>query len=126
VIIRKDLKMRNQHKTIRGRVIDMDALRTKHGSVPAVGNGNMNARGDIIDKSGGILVERDQLVQAYYANNPKGVKHVSLKQTTADMFETPQQAVERLTKQINSRATKPDELPNNVDKMKRKLVDKTS
>jgi hypothetical protein len=90
-----------QHRSMRGTIVDMDALRLKHATDPAIGNANMNANGDILGKGGRITIRREQITQAYYQNNPQGVKNASLKQPSPETFETPQQAVERLTKKIN-------------------------
>jgi hypothetical protein len=110
---------------MRGKLVDMEALRTRHAESPAIGNAKMNARGDIIAKDGSVIVPREQIVQAYYASNPQGVKHASLKQASAETFETPQQAVERLTKQINNQQNAPDQPGNIMDKGKfRRMVDK--
>jgi len=118
-------RLRIQHRSMRGTIVDMEALRTKHATSPAIGNAKMNARGDVIAKDGSVLVSRDKIVQAYYASNPQGVKHASLKQTTAETFETPQQAVERLTKQINNKQPQLDQPSNVLDKTKlRRMVDK--
>ncbi len=119
-------RQRIQHRSARGVVVDMEALRVKHAKIPAIGNANMNAHGDVISKNGTILVARENIVQQYYASNPRGVKHTSLKQGLPETFETPQQAVERLTKQINAKNAQMDRPRNVIDKSKRHLIDKSS
>ena len=89
------------HKSMRGKVVDMEALRNRNANSIAVGNSNMNARGDVLNSTGNVVVRREQIVQRYYEKNPQGVKNASLKQSTPETFETPQQAVDRLAKQIN-------------------------
>ena len=44
-----------QVKTARGRVIDMAALAKANEQVKAVGNAQMNARGDRLDNSGNVV-----------------------------------------------------------------------
>lgn len=53
-----------------GREIDMDALLEKNQLMPAVGNVRMNARGDELGPGGKIIKKREDIVTAYYENNP--------------------------------------------------------
>lgn len=53
-----------------GREIDMDALLEKNQLMPAVGNVKMNARGDELGAGGKIVKKREDVVSAYYENNP--------------------------------------------------------
>jgi hypothetical protein len=129
-IINRSTKL--QHRSARGVIVDMDALRAKNAKSPAIGNASMNAHGDVIGRDGKILVPRERIVQQYYANNPRGVKHASLKQGSAENFETPKQAVERLSREINSktrdtnaRNAQLDRPRNVIDKSKRHLIDKS-
>ena len=47
--------MSMRHKTAMGKTIDMAALAAKNERIRAVGNMNVNARGDIIDNQGNII-----------------------------------------------------------------------
>ena len=60
---------RKQHRTMRGKVIDMDALRQKNEMTLAVGNMNVNARGDEVGPGGKIIRTREQVLAEYYKNN---------------------------------------------------------
>lgn len=42
-------------RTMRGKTLDMGALMAKNPTAKAVGNANMNARGDIINRRGKFL-----------------------------------------------------------------------
>jgi hypothetical protein len=53
--------MISRHITLRGRPIDYNILRAAHGSKKAVGNASVNARGDIINKSGVVLKTQEQI-----------------------------------------------------------------
>ena len=64
---------RPQHRTMRGKVIDMDALRQKNELTPAVGNWKVNARGDEIGPGGKIIRTRDEVLADYYKNNDAAV-----------------------------------------------------
>jgi len=62
--------MGRQYKTMQGRVIDMDRLRSQNELMPAVGNMKVNARGDEIGPGGKIIRTREQIMAQYYENNP--------------------------------------------------------
>jgi len=78
-----------KHRTMRGTVIDIDALRMQHQHEPALGNARMNARGDIIGEGGKIVRTREQIVEEYYHTNDRMVKHVNVKQDRQQMFSIP-------------------------------------
>lgn len=60
-----------QHRSMRGKLIDMNLLQKKNELTPAVGNARMNARGDEIGKGGKIVRKREEVVKEYY--NQQGV-----------------------------------------------------
>lgn len=91
--------------SMRGKVIDMDALRTQNDESVAIGNARMNARGDIMGPGGQIEIRREQLIREFYATHPQGAQQVSLKPAVADTFETPAQALARLATQANQTPT---------------------
>lgn len=116
---------KTKHRSMRGTYVDMDAMRVSNETTIAMGNSNMNARGDILDSNGNVSIRREQIIQAYNKQNIQGVKRVSLKETLPDQFETPQQAVERLTREMKPEDGK-DELSDvTAKKSARKLLDKT-
>jgi hypothetical protein len=51
------------YKTARGKLVDMGSLRLQNEDVRAVGNMNVNARGDRIDSQGNIIDSRSQQFQ---------------------------------------------------------------
>lgn len=109
--------------SMRGVVVDMDALRAANEESLAVGAGGtkMNARGDIIGHGGKIEISREQIVREYYAKNPNGPKQVSLKPAIPDQFETPQEALARMVSQQPAPVDTP---PTVVSPRKgRKLID---
>lgn len=61
------------HKTARGKQINMEAIRQAHGAVPAVGNMNVNARGDKIDSQGKIIKAHSEVIAEYYQANGMNV-----------------------------------------------------
>ena len=57
---------RNVYRTAQGKMVDMGALVLQNETVRAVGNMNVNARGDQIDSEGRILTTRPQAVHQDY------------------------------------------------------------
>lgn len=58
---------KKQHRTMRGKQVDMDLLRKRNELTPAVGNAKVNARGDEIGPGGKIIKKREELVAEHYA-----------------------------------------------------------
>lgn len=65
-------------KSRRGKKVDMNALLMKHEKDVALGNANMNARGDIIGRGGKVVTKREDLIREYHQNDPKAVTKVSI------------------------------------------------
>ena len=66
--------MGKTYTSVRGKEIDMEKLSLRHETEPAVGNAKMNARGDEIGPGGKIIRTREQILQDYYAANPRAIK----------------------------------------------------
>ena len=79
--------------SMRGKMVDMSSLMAQNENKRALGNANMNARGDIISSSGEIVSSSEQIIAQYNAANPRAVKQVSLKDLTDEVFATPAEAV---------------------------------
>ena len=62
------------HTSMRGREVDMEKLTLRFENVPAVGNAKVNARGDELGPGGTIKRTREQVLQDYYAKNPKAMQ----------------------------------------------------
>jgi len=60
-----------KHRTAQGKALDMDALILKNEKTRAVGNMNVNARGDEIDSKGKIVRTRDEIMKEHYKVNEK-------------------------------------------------------
>lgn len=59
---------KRQYRTAAGKSIDMEALRLKHETTPAVGNMRVNARGDELTPDGKVIKQRNEAVQDNYYN----------------------------------------------------------
>mgnify|MGYP003324666249 CR=1 FL=1 len=58
---------RPQHRSLRGKTVDMELLRKRNELTPAVGNARVNARGDELGPGGKILRKREEVVADHYA-----------------------------------------------------------
>lgn len=65
---------RKVYKSMQGKVVDMELLAQKHELTPAIGNAKMNARGDELGPGGRIVRRREDILAAYYENNPHAVQ----------------------------------------------------
>jgi hypothetical protein len=59
------------HRTMRGKMIDMDKLMRQNELMPAIGNMKVNARGDQLGPGGQIVKKHEEVVAEYYHHNPK-------------------------------------------------------
>jgi hypothetical protein len=58
-----------KHRTAQGKMIDMATLRAKNESVRAVGNMNVNSKGDIIDSHDNVIDDVTRRVNQHYMNS---------------------------------------------------------
>ncbi len=68
-----------------GQPIDMDALAAKHESTRAVGNIDVNARGDIIDKNNNVVKSVNQRVAESNQDNHVSPPRSQLSQVELDL-----------------------------------------
>lgn len=61
--------VKRHYRTSRGQTIDFEAMRLANERVPAIGNMNVNARGDEIKSDGTILKSREDIMKEYYKIN---------------------------------------------------------
>jgi hypothetical protein len=62
---------KKMYRTMQGRMVDIDQLRAANESVQAVGNMNVNARGDVLGANGKVITPKAQVIKKYY-EQPKG------------------------------------------------------
>jgi hypothetical protein len=60
----------SKHTTMMGKPFDMEKLYRQHETARAVGNANMNARGDQLSTNGQVVRKREEVVAEYYDTNP--------------------------------------------------------
>ena len=63
---------KRMYRTMQGRMVDIEKLRAANESVQAVGNMNVNARGDVIGRSGQVITPKETVIRKYY-EQPKGM-----------------------------------------------------
>ena len=62
---------RKLYRTMQGRMVDIEKLRSANESVQAVGNMNVNARGDVLGKGGQVVTPKETVIRKYY-EQPRG------------------------------------------------------
>jgi predicted secreted protein len=88
------------HKTMRGLDIDMSKLMASNSNAVALGNANMNARGDIIGNNGKVEIYREDLAREYHDKSKKAVKQASLRSISSEIakelpvYQSPAEAME--------------------------------
>lgn len=93
---------RRQYRTAQGKIVDLGALQLQNEHVRAVGNMNVNARGDTIDNKGNTIDSRNRQLSRQYN-----------KQTAAPVDDTPLPSSRRAARQQAQADTVPEtvELP---------------
>ena len=62
--------MARVYKTARGKAVDMDKVKLANETTRAVGNMRVNARGDLLDKTGQVAAGRNQIMDQVYSVSP--------------------------------------------------------
>lgn len=87
------------YRSAMGKEVDMAALRQKNEKTRAVGNMNINARGDVIDSNGQVINDNNKRVNEYYM---KSVINRGIRPTSAapkrDTKETTSVAAQTMPK----------------------------
>jgi len=107
---------KKQHRSMRGKIVDMDLLRKRNELTPAVGNARVNARGDELGPGGQIIKKREDIVAEHYKT--AGVVADSSGRTrkpTVEENDVEQEiAVEEPVKKTVTRTTKKADSPAEV------------
>lgn len=81
--------MKKIYRTMKGRPFDMEKFAELNGNTKAIGNTNMNGRGDILGKLSEVKITREQIESHPNRIRHQPTKSVSLKQSlTPDILET--------------------------------------
>ena len=57
---------KRMYRTMQGRMVDIEKLRAANESVQAVGNMNVNARGDVLGAGGKVVTPKEAVIRKYY------------------------------------------------------------
>ena len=90
---------------MQGRMVDIDKLRAANEAVQAVGNMNVNARGDVIGQGGKIIRTKDAVMKEYY-QTPKGVAQTTPIKTETTKPKAQPQVMNPTVKQIQEKPVK--------------------
>jgi len=100
---------RRMYRTMQGRMVDIEKLRTANETVRAVGNMNVNARGDVLGPSGQIATSKAEVMQKYY-EQPKGkVDDTPARAKPTPPRKTPPTPVQKMTPVESKPTAKPVE-----------------
>ena len=72
---------RKVYKTMQGKTVDMDLLRQRNELTQAVGNAQVNARGDELGPGGKIIRKKEEVLRDYYHNSSTMADEVAIKRT---------------------------------------------
>jgi len=61
--------MGNVHRSMQGKLIDMEKLMRQNELMPAIGNVRVNARGDELGPGGKIIKKKEDIMAEYYNSN---------------------------------------------------------
>jgi hypothetical protein len=84
---------RKIYKSAMGKTVDLGALLLQNEQVRAVGNMNINARGDVVDSNNRVIDQKSRQVQRQYRNQtnvsdiPVATGTVQARQTVADPIQ---------------------------------------
>ena len=70
---------KKQHRSMRGKNVDMDLLRKRNELTPAVGNARVNARGDELGAGGKIVRPKEEVLKDYYKSSTGVVSEAATK-----------------------------------------------
>ena len=63
---------KRMYRTMQGRMVDIEKLRAANETVQAVGNMNVNARGDVLGPGGQVVTKKETVIKKYY-EQPRGM-----------------------------------------------------
>lgn len=88
-------------RTANGKMIDMNALASKHERTRAIGNMNVNARGDIVDSHNKVINDSSKRVSSMYKRTMQSGKSQFKPKPTATVEEKPQQVNSQLMNEFS-------------------------
>ena len=100
---------KRMYRTMQGRMVDIEKLRAANESVRAIGNMNVNARGDVLGQGGQILTSKADVITKYY-EQPKGkVDDTPARSKPTPPKKTAPASIQKMTPVESKPITKPVE-----------------
>ena len=96
---------KRQHRSMRGKQVDMDLLRKRNELTPAVGNAKVNARGDELGPGGKIVKKREDIVREHYNVANASAKRSAPEQPVAEVAAVEPAPVPRTQRTTKKSAT---------------------
>lgn len=110
---------KKQYRSMRGKPVDIDLLRKRNELTPAVGNANVNARGDELGPGGTIARKREDLIKEHYAY--AGTARSDSSKPTMPAAEPVEPVAE--TKTVARRTTKKAVIEEPITQAKQELIE---
>ena len=57
---------KKMYRSMQGKMIDIEKLRAANEGIQAVGNMNVNARGDVLGAGGKVVTPKETIIKKYY------------------------------------------------------------
>ena len=95
---------KRMYRTMQGRMVDIEKLRAANESVQAVGNMNVNSRGDVLGPNGQVITSKEKIIAKYY-EQPKGM--VSDTPTRGKPMPAPKEEPVKTVQKMTPVAAKP-------------------
>ena len=108
---------KRMYRTMQGRMVDIEKLRAANEGVQAVGNMNVNARGDVLGPGGQVVTKKETIIQKYY-EQPKGRVDDTPTRTKANPVPKqpqPKPTVQKMTPVAKTEVKKPTPSPAPVE-----------
>ena len=96
------------YKTMQGKVVDMEKLMRQNELMPAIGNMNVNARGDELGTGGKIIRRREDIVADYYEDNPNA-KPMAVTEVVEEEIIVPESVVVTPAPAVTTKSNKKSE-----------------
>ena len=96
--------MGNMHRSMQGKVIDMEKLMNQNELMPAIGNVRVNARGDELGPGGKIIRKREDVMAEYYDSTPAAKYESSKPVEPKPVAVAPRTAVDTVTPSRKTKA----------------------
>jgi len=81
---------RKVYKSAMGKTVDLGALLLQNEQVRAVGNMNVNARGDILDSQNRVVESKNRQAQRHYRRQGQAISDTSVTKGTVQAKQAPQ------------------------------------